>query len=307
LNLIGILILILLSTLIVFVSNFIFLFNVNPIVMILFIIVAIVGIISYVDDDGEHDFTYGVSFGIGVIISFVVLIPIEIFGWNGIILPIIDKAAPFLDTSNVTKDRVLYSIIIAIEEPIVIGILLPLIFSGIARLLRPIGDYIDNVRREKFKNEYLDGCLKLVTNSLKPIKEKNILGSINYGNGKYNEKINYDLLCELRKRTYYDSEHSLYWGKESYYKMKESIENALLNTSPKPLDWLITHVDGYRHKDYYDVKVAAIEELRKSRIFVLETTTGGTFNSDSETTKLYRHYSGSKINTVVYDDDPDFY
>ena len=38
--------------------------------MILFIIVAIVGIISYVDDDGEHDFTYGVSFGIGVIISF---------------------------------------------------------------------------------------------------------------------------------------------------------------------------------------------------------------------------------------------
>ena len=54
-----------------------------------------------------------------------------------------------MDTSNVTKDRVLYSIIIAIEEPIVIGILLPLIFSGIARLLRPIGDYIDNVRREK--------------------------------------------------------------------------------------------------------------------------------------------------------------
>lgn len=308
-NWVVIIIGILLSIVAVFLSNLIFIFSIHPILLILFIIVAIIGIISYKEYDNVFEF--GPLFGIGFAVSFIALILLEIFAWNGVIIPVIRRSVPFFAEQIIASSqsdpisKVLIAILITVEEPIIIGLLFPLIFEGIIYISRFIIGFVEGIRQQNFKNKYLHICLNFVLNSAKPVYENDIVDIIPCGSEKY--RLKDTLLYELKQRTYFDSEKKLYWGAESFNKMKKNIENILLNTSPKPLEWLIDNIPEYKSSEYIAFKVTAIRELAKERIFVLETTTGGTLNSESEETALYRHRNGSKINTVVYEDDPDFY
>lgn len=89
--------------------------------------------------------------------------------------------------------------------------------------------------------------------------------------------------------------------------MKKCIEDILLNTSTKPLEWLLNNLPGYVSDEYISFKVTALRELVSEKVFILETKTRGNLNEDSEETVLYRHCRGSKIKTVVIEDNLDFY
>lgn len=232
------------------------------------------------------------------------------FLWNDIIVPVIVKSALFYTeqiksyVQNGGMPKLLIAAIITIEEPIIIGLLFPLVFEGIHMSLIYIIAFIDSLRQRHFKNKYIHMCLAFVLDSAVPIYEAQILNIIP-NDKKYQLKDN--LLYDLKRRTYFDPQKNLYWGAKAFSKMKENIEQVLLNTSPKPLEWLLDNVSGYEAGEYIAFKITAIRELVNEKIFILETTTGGSLNSDGEETALYRHYRGSKIKSVVLEDDPDFY
>lgn len=304
---IVILIGILLSIIAVFVSNIVFLFSVSPILLILFIIVVVVGIRAF--KEWENEFEFSTLFGIGAVLSLVSVLILEIFCWDSVIIPVLSRAVPFYTERIVSyaqgDGKILMAIILTIEEPIIVGILFPVVFEGVLWIYQFVKDFIQGIRQEKFKKTYFDVCLKYVLNSSQPVSKNGILNAIPIGNKKY--KLGDALLYALQRRTYFDSEKNLYWGKKYYDQMKKLIEDTLLNTSPKPLEWLLNNLPGYVSDEYTSFKVTAIRELVSEKVFVLETKTGSNLNEDSEETILYRHCRGSKIKTVVIEDDPDFY
>ena len=278
----------------------------NTLSFILFIIVAIIGIISYKEYDNLFEF--GPVFGISFVVSFIVLIFVEISSWDTVIVPAIIRGVPVY-TEQVRayvqgEAKWLTAILLTIEEPIIIGLLFPLIFEGIHIPIQHLYEYIDDIRQENFKDKYLDVCLNVVSNSKRPVYEKEVLDVISYYN---KDKLKGKLLESLKQRTCFDAERNLYWGANAYIQMKSTIENTLLNTSPKPLEWLLNNIPKYAGKEYIAFKVTAIRELAAQRIFILEATTGSAVNSSGEETALYRHRNGSKIKRVVFEDDPDFY
>ena len=68
----------------------------------------------------------------------------------------------------------------------------------------------------------------------------------------------------------------------------------------------IAHLIIFLYNKFFAFKITAINELIKEKTFVLETTTGSNFNQRGESKALYRHIRGSKLKSVVIEDDPDF-
>lgn len=299
---------IILSIIMVFLSNIILLFSIHPILLILFVILAIIGIISF--SKYENAFDFGPMFGIGWAVSFVGIILMEIFGWKELVAPAIIKAVPIYTETisgivlNTDGRHIIVAILLAIEEPIIIGLLFPLVFEGIHLFFVGIALFIHTIMEKLFKFRYFNICLNFVQNASTPVHEREIMNIIPMGNSKYGIKD--DLLKMLREYSCFDSVNNLYWNIDSYKTMKNAIENKLLHTSPRDTEWIMYSVPEYNNNKFFAFKITAINELIKERTFVLETTTGSNFNQRGESKALYRHIRGSKLKSVVIEDDPDF-
>ena len=299
---------ILLSIIIVFLANMVLLFSIHPIILIVFVVLSIIGIIAY--NNYDNIFEFGSMFGVGWAVSFVGLILAEIFAWNEIIAPAVIRAVPvYTETirrivQNTDGTHLIVAILLAIEEPIIIGLLFPIVFEGIHLSSEYIIDHIHDMREEWFKTRYFDRCLNFVQNASEPVHEEEIINNIPGGDRKY--QLKGTLLNALREYSCFDPGKKLYWSMDSYKKMKQTIENTLLNTSPRELEWLLYGVPAYNDTKFFAFKITAINELVKERVFVLETTTGSSLGQGGDGTALYRHINGSKIKSVVIEDDPDF-
>lgn len=299
---------ILLSIIMVFLANMVLLFSIHPIILIVVVVLSIIGIIAY--NDYDNIFEFGPMFGIGWAVSFVGLILAEVFAWNEVVAPTIIRSVPIYTETirgivqNTDGTHLIVAILLAIEEPIIIGLLFPVIFEGIHLSLLGIALLNQIIREKLFKIRYFNICLKFVQDTSIPVYEREIINRIPRGDIKYSLKD--DLLKTLRKYSYFDPEKNLYWNVDSYNIMKKAIENTLLNTSPRELEWLLYSVPEYGDTKFFAFKIAAINELVKERVFVLETTTGSSLGQGGEETALYRHVNGSKIKSVVIEDDPDF-
>lgn len=299
---------ILLSIIMVFLANMVLLFSIHPIILIVVVVLSIIGIIAYANYD--NIFEFGSMFGVGWAVSFVGLILAEVFAWDEIVAPAIIRAVPvYTETirgivQNTDGTHIIIAILLAIEEPIIIGLLFPIVFEGIHLPSEYIIDHIHDMRENLFKTRYFDRCLNFVQNSSIPVHERDIINIVPGGNSKY--KLKGSLFNALREYSCFDPEKNLYWNIDSFKKMKKTIENTLLNTSPRALEWLLYSVPEYGDSVFFAFKVTAINELVKERVFVLETTTGSSLGHGGEETALYRHVNGSKIKSVVIEDDPDF-
>ena len=299
---------IIISIIMVFLANIILLFSIHPIVLILFVIIAIIGIFAY--NDYENIFEFESMFGVGWVISFVGIIFVEIFRWDEWVAPVIIKAVPiYTETiSEVVQSadgrHFIIAILLTIEEPIIIGLLFPLIFEGIHLFFVGINSFFEGAREKLFTLMYFNICLKFVQSSSTPVSEKELMSIIPMGNRKYS--IRYDLLEKLKKHSCFDEKNKLYWNTKSYITMIMAIEDKLLHSSPRELEWLIHNVPNYENTKFFDFKISAINELIERGIFVLETTTGSSLSQDGEEKMLYRHFKGKKIKSVVIEDDPDF-
>lgn len=256
---------------------------------------------------------YGTLFWSAFGISFVLMIILEFTSWDKFIIPALSKGVPFYKNQIVEYaqtegySKLIIAIILAIDEPITIGIVTPLIFEGLHMLLLGIYriiEWIEDIRIKAFKDKYLDQSLGFILNSNIPVNKRSVLIAINRGNVRYS--IASEMFKELEPMTLYDSDKGLYWGRDGFNKMKKCIENTLLNLTPQTLEWLVFNVPEYKSDSYQNYKIKAINELVRERIFVVEKDIGVSMNpTNTESTKLYRHKNGSHIKSTIID-DPDF-
>lgn len=174
-----------------FIANWILIFSIHPILLILAIALFIIGIISYKEYDNL--FEYGIIFGISLVASFVGIICLEVFYWDSIIVPCLIRSIPIYTEEitnyllNPESSKLLPAICITIAEPIIIAIMVPFFFEGIHISGVYIVEFVNKIREKIFKRKYFNVCLRFIYGH-RPVSDKEIVKYIHCENKSINLK-----------------------------------------------------------------------------------------------------------------------